>query len=220
MPRGCAICLKSTSHAHRDNDHEGNSPENGIYRKFDVEALRRNLGGLRPVAGQRCQTKRGASQGAATSTKSDAQSIYELPSSFTCRLDQILRAGDNGVRIAPNTIHSNRWRSIAHAALYFGCVPSENAGFGWGKFSFGHHLHSFRPEMARASYPMPKSENRSCNANAKLQRDAPPRLLSWQHGKCNLAGLATVCGERLDASYRPCGTMSLTLSIGHTSGRN
>ena len=150
MPRGCAICLKSTSHAHRDNDHEGNSPENGIYRKFDVEALRRNLGGLRPVAGQRCQTKRGASQGAATSTKSDAQSIYELPSSFTCRLDQILRAGDNGVRIAPNTIHSNRWRSIAHAALYFGCVPSENAGFGWGKFSFGHHSHSFRPEMAGA----------------------------------------------------------------------
>ena len=38
MPRGCAICLKSTSHALRDNDHEGNSPENGIYRKFGVES--------------------------------------------------------------------------------------------------------------------------------------------------------------------------------------
>ena len=37
MPRACAICFKSMSHAHRDNDHEGNSPENGIYRKFDVE---------------------------------------------------------------------------------------------------------------------------------------------------------------------------------------
>jgi hypothetical protein len=39
----------------------------------------------------------------------------------------------------------------------------------------------------------------SCNANAKLQRDAPPRLHSWQRGKCNLAGLATASGEKLDA---------------------
>jgi hypothetical protein len=31
---GCAIWLKSMSHAHRDNDHRGNSPENGIGRKF------------------------------------------------------------------------------------------------------------------------------------------------------------------------------------------
>jgi hypothetical protein len=31
---GCAIWLKSMSHAHRDNDHRGNIPENGIGRKF------------------------------------------------------------------------------------------------------------------------------------------------------------------------------------------
>ena len=76
----------------------------------------------------------------------------------------------------------------------------------------GRHLHNCNRQ---ASYPMPKSENRSCNANAKLQRNAPPRLHSLQRGKCNLAGLATACGERLDGSYRPFETMSLTLSIGH-----
>ena len=26
MPRRCVICLKSTTHVHPDNDHEGNSP--------------------------------------------------------------------------------------------------------------------------------------------------------------------------------------------------
>jgi hypothetical protein len=34
-----------------------------------------------------------------------------------------------------------------------------------------------------------KSENRSCNANAKLQRNARRRLHSWWRGNRNLAGL-------------------------------
>jgi len=53
MPSGCATCLKSTSHAHRDNDHEGNSPENGICRKFNVEAFRQRCRRAAPlVSGQ------------------------------------------------------------------------------------------------------------------------------------------------------------------------
>src|SRR5260370_33899402 len=34
--RGLHHFVRSTSHAHRDNDHEGNSPENGLCRKFDA----------------------------------------------------------------------------------------------------------------------------------------------------------------------------------------
>ena len=53
---------------------------------------------------------------------------------------------------------------------------------------------------------MLKSENRSCNANTKLQRDTPPHLHSWPRGKCNLTGLATEFGERLETKYRACET--------------
>jgi hypothetical protein len=66
---------------------------------------------------------------------------------------------------------------------------------------------------------LPRNDGERQCSTMSLQRDAPPRL-SWQHGKCNLAGLATACGEMLEASYRPCGTASLTLSNGHTSGRS
>jgi hypothetical protein len=44
---GCATGFESTSHAYRDNDHKGNSPENGICRKFDVWELSSTFGGLR-----------------------------------------------------------------------------------------------------------------------------------------------------------------------------
>ena len=40
MPRRCVICLKSTTHVHPDNDHEGNSLENGIDLKINVDAPR------------------------------------------------------------------------------------------------------------------------------------------------------------------------------------
>ena len=197
-------------------------------------------------------------QRAAISTKSDAQSICELPSPSTCRSNTA--AGDNGVRNAPSAIYSKRWRSIAYPALYFGCVPSKKVGFGRRTLSFGHHSHSFRPKMAGAHclrYQPPDRlsrgeanieadvaapDNASASATereafAKLQpsnqlpdlkkrepkrkrqhtiaKRRAPRLHSWQRGKCNLAGLATACGERLDGSYRPFETMSLTLSIGH-----
>ena len=38
MRRGLRHLVQVTSHAHRNIDHEGNSPENGIGRKFDVES--------------------------------------------------------------------------------------------------------------------------------------------------------------------------------------
>ena len=38
MRRGLRHLVQSTSHALGDNGHEGNSPECGIYRKFDVES--------------------------------------------------------------------------------------------------------------------------------------------------------------------------------------
>ena len=60
---------------------------------------------------------------------------------------------------------------------------------------------AFAQLQPSSRYPMSKKANRSCNANARLQRDAPPRLHSWQRDKCNLAGLAIAFGERLDGSY-------------------
>jgi hypothetical protein len=44
---GGATWFRSTSHAHRDNDHKGNSPENGSRRKIDVWELSSTFGGLR-----------------------------------------------------------------------------------------------------------------------------------------------------------------------------
>jgi hypothetical protein len=44
---GCATWLKTTSHVHRNNDHKGNSPENGNCRKYDGWELSSMFGGLR-----------------------------------------------------------------------------------------------------------------------------------------------------------------------------
>ena len=58
---GYAICLKSTSHAHRDNDHEGNSLESGIHRKYDVESSQTTVSaGYATCLSAGCQTTRSA----------------------------------------------------------------------------------------------------------------------------------------------------------------
>src|SRR6266403_2828180 len=62
----------------------------------------------------------------------------------------------------------------------------------------GKHLHSCnRPMPISYNGPIRKSENRSCNVNAKeLQRDKRRRLRASWRGNRSLVGLATACGEQ------------------------
>src|SRR5665811_354508 len=68
-----------------------------------------------------------------------------MVASWTCT-----REGSDGVTNAPGAIFFVCWRSIARAAVYFGCISAEIASCGPGKYRFARHPHSFRSEMAGA----------------------------------------------------------------------
>jgi len=74
----------------------------------------------------------------------------------------------------------------------------------------GRHLHSCNHPMP-SSYndPNQKRRNRSCNANAKLRRDAWRRRWSWWRGNRNLAFLATASGEQ--ANWHACRASSIVV---------
>jgi hypothetical protein len=175
MRRGLRLWFKSTSHARRNNDHEGNSPENGIGRKFDVESAGR-------VTSEQTTTLHPA----------DAQSICEQSPPSTGGWINAAQAA-NGVTNAASAIFSIRWRSIARAALYFGSLPSEIADCGLGKFSSGHHSHSFRPEMAGAHCLRYQPPDRRSRADRKHRGQCRgPRNSRLCHRAGGICATATV----------------------------
>ena len=93
--------LKSMHHAHRDNDHKGNSRENAHRRRSDVWELSSTF------------------DGRVTSHTTVPADVIPWRSSSLLAARSMLRAGGNGVRNAPSAIFSIRWRWIARAALSF-----------------------------------------------------------------------------------------------------
>jgi len=60
----------------------------------------------------------------------------------------------------------------------------------------GRHLRRCNHPMPNSyNRPIPKSENRICNARARLQGGTRRRSLSWQRGNRNWVGLGTASGE-------------------------
>jgi hypothetical protein len=83
--------------------------------------------------------------------------------------------GSDGVTNAPRTIFFLCWRSIARAAVYFGCISAEIVSCGQGKYRFACHPHSFRSEMARARclrHELPDDHSRA-DREHRCQRPCP-----------------------------------------------
>ena len=90
------------------------------------------------------------------------------------------------------------FRSGRNFSAWIGLVPKQHSS--GGKDRLGSI--SKQGDRYLRNHPIQKSRNRSCNENAKLQRDARRRRWSWWSSNRNLVCLATASGEQIN--WRAC----------------